>query len=345
MEGGHIDADLIVLGGGPAGAAAAIAAAMRGLRVVLCERLPAGRDRPGETLHPGIAPLLGQLGLGDALAAVTGARHRGIWIAWGGPRRFEPFGEDADGPWQGFQVWRADFDTMLLDRARALGVRLCQPCAVTGVLGDAARVEGVMTSAGALRAPVTLDATGAARLLGRALGVASPARSPRLHARYGYAAGSCAARDDAPALTGDAAGWTWTARVRPGLYQWTRLAFAGQTAADWRPAEFAALSPVGRSRGADVTWRLAAPSAGPGWFLIGDAAAMLDPTSSHGVQRAIMSGIMAAHLAVPVLDGRAPAGEAAAAYHDWLSGWFAADCARLGQFYADLGAPGFARAG
>ena len=314
---------------------------MRGLRVVLCERQHRHRDRPGETLHPGIEPLLVQLGITDRLAVVTGARHAGIWIEWGGPKRFESFGTDSQGPWHGFQVWRADFDTMLLDRALALGVMVRQPCTVTGLLNHAGSLCGVNTTDGPIRAPIVLDASGATRRLSHALPVSSPPRSPKLHARYGYAKGACPARDDAPALVGDLNGWTWTARVRPGLYQWTRIAFAGQAGADWRPEEFRALAPFGRSRGADVTWRLATPSAGPGWFLIGDAGMVIDPSASNGVLRAMMSGMMAVHLAVPGLAGRAPAAEAAIAYHDWLSGWFEADTTRLRRFYRDLGLSSF----
>src|SRR5260370_495223 len=77
-----------------------------------------GRDRPGERVHPGIESLLGQLGLATRLAKAVGARQAGIWIEWGGPRRFEPFGGDASGPWSGVQAWRADFDALLLTRAR-----------------------------------------------------------------------------------------------------------------------------------------------------------------------------------------------------------------------------------
>lgn len=46
----------------------------------------------------------------------------------------------------------------------------------------------------------------------------------------------------------------------------------------------------------DMTWRLINPAAGPGYFLVGDAAAILDPISSQGVLKAIASGMMAAHL-------------------------------------------------
>lgn len=339
MDARHVDVDVVVVGGGPAGAATAIACAQRGLSVVLLERDPPGSERPGETLHPGVEPLLAQLGVADRLAEVTGARHTGIWIEWGGQRRFEPFGSDADGPWSGFQVWRADFDALLLTRARELGVDVRQPCAVTEVLPGGG---GVVTEHGAVNARIVVDATGRARWLGRTLDIASPHRSPRLFARYGYVQGTCPARDDAPALVADATGWTWTARVRPNVYQWTRVAFDGtQTLADWIPQELAGLKPRGPARGADVTWRIADQVAQPGWFMVGDAAATLDPTSSHGVLKALASGIIAAHLMAAVLADKAPAAAAAAAYQAWLAGWFRTDSANLSEFYRALNVAGF----
>lgn len=339
MGNGYVDSDVVIAGGGPAGAAAAIACALRGLRVIVVERDAVTRDKPGESLHPGIEPLLAQLGIADGLTRVTGARHTGIWIEWGGARRFEPFGAGADGPWSGFQVWRADFDEMLLGRARDLGVDVRRPCAVTGRLDDG---TGVATTDGPVTARVVVDATGRARWLGRALDVASRTHSPRLLARYGYARGECAARADAPALVADAEGWTWTARVRPDVYGWTRVAFGGeQTGASWVPAELSGLQPLGPARGADVTWRLSERVAAPGWFMVGDAAATLDPTSSHGVLKALMSGMMAGHLIAPVVRGRVPAAEAAAAYQHWLSSWFAADARKLAEFYRALNVSGF----
>lgn len=333
MDARRIDTDVLIAGGGPAGAAAAITCAGHGMRVILCERDAAAGDRPGETLHPGIEPLLAQLGVADRLAAVTGARHSGIWIEWGGARRFEAFGADERGAWQGYQVWRADFDAMLLDRARELGVDVRRPCAATGVLDDGR----VRTTDGVVSAPVRVDATGRARWLGRALGVAAPPRSPRLVARYGYVEGECPPRDDAPALVADAEGWTWTARVKPRLYQWTRVGFDGErAAADWLPDEFRGMARRGPTRGADVTWRMAERVADAGWFMVGDAAAILDPTSSHGVLKALMSGMMAGHLITAVVRQGAPAREAASAYHAWLAGWFATDAARLGEFYRQL---------
>ena len=339
----QIDADVLIVGGGPAGAAAAIWCATRDLSVILCEREMFARERPGETLHPGIEPLLAQLGVADRLPQVVGARHTGIWIDWGGPKRFEPFGSGASGPWSGFQVWRADFDALLLARAREVGVDVRQPCGVMGVAARENDCATVATDTGPVTARVLIDATGRSRWLGRALNIASPPRSPQLLARYGYAEGSCPARDDAPALTGDASGWTWTALVRPHTYQWTRLSFDGLPPDPaWMPDEFRGLAPRGPSRGADVTWRMAERAADAGWFMVGDAAAILDPTSSHGVLKAIVSGIMAGHLIAAVIKGMAPANEAAAAYRQWLAGWFAADAERMSQFYRELNVGAFA---
>ncbi len=242
MDDRQLDADVVVVGGGPAGSSAAIACARRGLCVVLCERERPGRDRPGETLHPGVEPLFAQLGVADRLAEVVGARHTGIWIEWGSPRRFEPFGSDASGPWSGFQVWRADLDALLLSRARQVGAEVRQPCPVIGMLAPEGG-PGVMTKAGPISARMVIDASGMARWLARSLGVASRVRSPRFVARYGYAHGRRPARDDAPALVGDASGWTWTAMVRPNVYQWTRVSFAGRPSSDWAPEEFRGLAP------------------------------------------------------------------------------------------------------
>ena len=330
--------DLVVVGGGPGGAAAAITAASRGLDVVLCEREEIFGERPGETLHPGLAPLLGQLGLEERLEPFIHARHAGIWVEWGGPRAFMDYGSDARGSWEGFHVRRAEFDDLLLARAQEVGVEVRRPCAVTALLGENGTARGVMTEGGPLGARLVADASGRARWLGRALGITSPARSPRFIARYGYVEGACSARDAAPLLCGDASGWTWTARVWEKTYQWTRLSFGARQTGDWLPEELRSLTSLTRSRGADVTWRIAERTAGPGWFMIGDAAAVLDPTSAHGVLKAIMSGIAASDLAAGMLRGRLPPEGSATAYHDWLAGWFAQDIAQLIRFYRILNA-------
>jgi flavin-dependent dehydrogenase len=281
-----------------------------------------------------------QLGVGSRLTSVTGARHAGLWIEWGGSRRFEAFGADDRGAWQGFQVWRADFDAMLLEHARALGARVEQGCAVTDVDLRNGVICGVKSSRGSISARMVVDATGSARLLCRKMHIGSRRRSPPLFARYGYMTGTCPERDDAPLLRGDASGWSWSARVKPELYQWTSVRF-GSTVGGDIPEEFRALTLLGAPRGADVTWQIADDAAGTNWFMVGDAAASLDPTSSHGVLKALMSGLMAGHLIAASLAEKAPRDVIEKAYSDWVRGWFSADARRLNEFYQKLNAPGF----
>lgn len=337
MDAAWGDLDVLVLGAGPAGCAAAILCAQRGLRVALLEREAFPRDRPGETLHPGVEPLLRQLGLGDALESAGFLRHPGVWVRWDSDLRFEPFGADGGGPWLGFQAWRADFDSLLLERVRMLGVSIRQPCRAVAPTLDGARVTGVRASCETLAARFVIDAAGAGHWLARKLSLDIRRRSPRLTARYGYARGECPVRDDAPALVADEAGWTWTARVRPQLYGWARLIWRDAQRSDTEPPEeLRALTPYGPVRAADVTWRMVSDPAGPGYFLAGDAAALLDPAASHGVLRGIMSGMMAAHLCAAVIKDGASEQQAAREYCDWLAGWFEADVARLGELYACL---------
>ena len=330
-------ADVLILGAGPAGSATAIACARAGLRVALVERSAFPRHAPGETLHPGAEPLLASLGVADQVYAAGFLRHAGHWVAWDGPPRFEPFGHDVTGPWLGFQAWRPTFDALLLDHARRLGTHVLQPCRALRPLCATGRVVGVATDEGPLRARFIVDASGRRGWLAEQLQLETVCQGPRLVAWYGYAVGDCRQRDDAPAIVADETGWTWTARVRPRTYQWTRLAFdGGRPAGGWLPAEFAGLSPLTATRGADVTWRAATLPAGSGYFQVGDAAAVLDPASSHGVLKALMSGMMAAHLIVRCVRQGASEPVAALAYNEWVHKWFEHDVRRLSELYARL---------
>ncbi len=336
--------DLLVLGGGPAGCAAAITAAQAGRRVILIERSPFPRHRPGETLHPGLEPLFRQLGAWPGVQAANYTRHGGIWIHRGAGSTFEKYGEDASGAWLGFQAPRCDLDRLLLQTAREHGVVVKQPAAAQAVIADGGRVRGVQTKDEAIAAAITVDAGGGGHWLARRLGVSLRRMSCPLLASYGYASGKCPHRDDAPALRWDPTGWTWTACIGPGSYHWTSLGL-GHAARrkPGPPEEFRGLEPAGPIRGADVTWRMATAPAGKGYFLAGDAAAVLDPACSHGVLRAILSGIYAGHLAARVMAGQDGADDAARLYGDWLGRFVQHDVNHLTELYSSLPSSVWAR--
>src|SRR5258705_12379439 len=83
--------DVLIRGAGPAGCAAAIHARRGGLSVRLLELAAAPRRAPGETLHPGIEPLLAQLGGLQAVAAERFGRQGGGGIEWDVVRRLEGY--------------------------------------------------------------------------------------------------------------------------------------------------------------------------------------------------------------------------------------------------------------
>src|SRR5205085_11903950 len=96
----------------------------------------------------GIEPLMARLGVAEAFLAAGFLRHEGNWVRREEERRFVPFGSDAAGPWRGFQAWRADFDALLLERARKAGTVVCQPCRVLDPIVLDGRVSGIPTATG-----------------------------------------------------------------------------------------------------------------------------------------------------------------------------------------------------
>lgn len=323
--------DVVVVGAGPAGAATAIHCARAGLAVAIVERAPFPRARPGESLHPGVEPLFRQLGVWSEVEACEFLRHAGVWRAWHHEPAFEAFGSDPRGPWLGLQACRSTLDEILLRAATTAGATLMQEAAGDVVFEDG-RVRGVATRRATVKGRFLVDAAGDRGWLGRRLDIPVEKRSRELIAQYGYARGRAAPFDDAPHLVADHQGWTWIARVEPDLYAWTRLDVTGRRA-DSRdpPAPLAGLR-VERVSAADVTWRISTRPAGAGYFMVGDAASVVDPASSHGVLKAIMSGTLAAQ-AICGVGVRWAEDEAAEGYSRWLRDWFEHDVAHLRESY------------
>ncbi len=330
---------VVIIGGGPSGTAAALTLLDAQIPVTIVESKPFPRYRPGETLHPGIEPLLAGLGVSHQLQSAGYVRHTGVWAGWGGEMHFAPYGEDANGPWRGYQAIRADFDHRLLESARSRGAQILAGKA-SGVLFNASNmVVGVMTSEGPVAAPYVIDCSGGAHTFARQLRIPIVRHSPQLVARFGYATGYI--DDPTPSICSDQDGWIWIAEVEPHRFQWTRVTEThNQPDRTWIPHGLRDLE-AEPSRSADVTWRMAKTVAGPGYFLTGDAAAVLDPSSSHGVLRAIMSGMMAAHLVARHLCDGADAQVCTSTYQDWLANWFQHDVEEMSHAYRAANLFGF----
>ena len=87
--------------------------------------------------------------------------------------------------------------------------------------------------------------------------------------------------------------------------------------------------------GADVTWRRVVQPAGLGYFIVGDGKEpVLDPASSHGVLKGIMSGMKSAHAIIRITEDRFPSEIASKNYNEWITEWFLYDIHKLEKFYS-----------
>src|SRR5579875_2058033 len=135
MHGGTERPEVVVVGGGPAGAVAATRLAQAGRAVVVLERERFPRYHIGESLLSATLPILDRIGVTPRLEAHGFLRKPGGTFLWG--RQAEPwsfwFREDPGGRPYAFQVIRAEFDQILLDNARAHGADVREEHAVTAI--------------------------------------------------------------------------------------------------------------------------------------------------------------------------------------------------------------------
>jgi len=289
--------DVIVVGGGPAGTATAIASRRHGLRTLVLEASANPGEQPGETLHPGVEPLFRSLGVDVQINNAGFLRHPGYIVGSESKSTFVAYGSDHRGPWLGYQAERSVLHGILLEHASATGAVVARgERAIRPVLRDNA-VGGVETSAGTYTSRFVVDAAGPTQWLRRQLRIPSFRVSTLLVARFGWFEwqDNLKAESSFPEFRMSDYAWNWTAPVKASRYAWVNLNLMNERVFNRRvPNVVAGQTAVGKLGARDVTWRIARPCAGPGYFMVGDAAWALDPASSHGVLKAIMSGMIVA---------------------------------------------------
>jgi flavin-dependent dehydrogenase len=321
--GPRYDFDFAVAGGGPAGSSAAISLGQRGYSVVLFERETFPRFHIGESLLSTANDAFAALGVTKQIENASFPQKWGarLFTHDGQSGRYVDFTcvREVTRP-QTYQVCREEFDRILLERAREVGVNVREACNVitcefapdAAILEVASRADGAPAG---VRVRALVDATGRGGLLARRFNLRT--EEPRLANIAIYSHYTNVPRlggprpDDIRLIARNDAGWFWLIPISKEL---TSVGVVLPKAVYRRLANGSAEETLNNTiadtpivaelmREARREWPVrvekdfsysASAYAGDRWILAGDAGSFLDPVFSTGVSIAMESGIEAA---------------------------------------------------
>lgn len=326
VDAAHDDADVIVVGAGPAGSAAAFHCASAGLDVLLLEKSEFPRDKVcGDGLTPRAVAEMVRMGL--PIREQDGwIRNKGLRVIGGGHRLELEWPELSSYPSYGLAKSRMSLDHTLADHARSAGAKLQERTNVTGAVRDerSGRVVGVTakTAEGAAeyRAPIVIAADGVSARLATGMGLEKRMDRPMGVAVRTYF--RTPRHDDAwmeshlelwdgePRRSNLMPGYGWifalgdgTANVGLGSVSSTAAAtkvdykalfakWMANAPAEW---EFTPDNQVGPVRGAALPMGFnRGPLYGNGLMLVGDSAGMISPFNGEGIAYGLQAGRVAA---------------------------------------------------
>jgi menaquinone-9 beta-reductase len=317
--------DVLVVGGGPAGAAAAFWLAKAGHEVCVLERKAFPRDKTcGDGLTPRAVHQLREMGLEPAIAA-RHHRHDGLRAEAHGITLELPWPDHPVFPSYGYVVRRRDLDLMVAEQAGAAGATVRESSEALHPLTRDGHVMGALVrdkASGETRevhARYVVVADGSLSRFGRALGTARDKSYPQGIAIRGYFESplsadpwieSCLDVHDRDGRSLPGYGWIFplgdgTINVGIGLlstYKGYRDVNTTHLMSEW-----AATAP--ERWGIDPDAMLAPPTGGrlpmagsvdpkvgPNWLVVGDAAGSINPFNGEGIDYAYETARMAADL-------------------------------------------------
>ncbi len=322
--------DVLVIGGGPAGAATGYWLARAGHDVVVVERKPFPRDKTcGDGLTPRAVLQLDEMGLGERLR--TYHRNNGLRALAHDLTLELPWPKHSRFPDHGYVVRRTVLDQMVADHAAAAGATLLDgtdataPILRDGICHGATVTDKATGEVRDIHARYVVLAEGANSRIGRALGTARDRSYPMGLAIRGYYASPMAddpwiesALDVRDRNGNSLPGYGWvfplgdgTVNVGIGLLSTFRDYKSVNTTTlmnEWlitAPAHWE-LDPDG-AIGPVVGGRLPMagsvnPKVGPNWVAVGDAAGFINPFNGEGIDYAYETGRLAAELISEALE-------------------------------------------
>lgn len=325
--------DVVVIGGGPAGASAARLLARHGHAVTLLTRSPS-RHALAESLPPSCLRLFDRMGIASAVEQAGFLRSRGNTVCWGdGSVRIEEF----PGNETGLQVRRDTFDQILLDLAELANVNVQLRTAVRQVKVRTEEPEVVYVTGGdtaTIHPAWVLDCSGRAGVIGRQVRRPDDERSTvALVGLWEQASPRGETDGNHTVIESYGDGWAWSVPTnRNDRYvtfmvdrSHTNLERSGALSAMYH-AELSKTRHV-RDLLADAAlsedpWACGAATYGATQYalgrclLVGDAGSFIDPLSSYGVKKALASAWVAAAVVHTCLDNVSMQAAATQLYQD-----------------------------
>lgn len=320
--------DVVVIGGGPAGASTAALVADYGYSVLLLERAQLPRFHVGESLIPETYWPLKRLGLIDRLKESAFPRKYSVQFVSDGIKESAPFYFDMYNDHESsitWQVERGPFDQMLMDRAQELGATVHTSAQVTDVVFEDDVAVGVrcrlLNEDGGrtereIRSRIVVDATGQSAFISNRRGQRDPDPCLKKGTIWTYWKGAHRGpgKDAGATLIMQTEGkksWFWYIPLPDDVvsigctgsmgYMFGKDNGDAQTVYERELARCPALQDrlVDAERCTDFFTTkdfsyYSREGAGNGWLLVGDAFGFIDPVYSSGVYLALKGGEFAA---------------------------------------------------